>query len=326
MHRKLPGKISSTAASAISRTAITASLLILVVACSSGGSSPQDGVAPLESAGVQEPTTVSSDTAFSEGSNGQSVNDAQEQANANADRGDLLPTLFSTQTDLDLDYARSGVDIIERINTALILPNDIDVIFADCGVANAFYVSAFAPIGDIEPEENFQISAGGAIFMCHELTELFSDFFSDKDQAVGASLFVLMHELGHALVNQLQLPVLGIEESYVDGMAAVFLGEAGLSEGSVLAGWFFGNQARTPFFDSHRAGPQRLGDLACWGIGADISLAEDPLIGSIAEQLMSGGRNCQFEYDQQRRALISVLGPHIRGNLSDILDNNATMF
>ncbi len=241
---------------------------------------------------------------------------------AGEDAGELLPVIFETETTLDLDYARASVELIRRMNAAFILPADIDVVFADCGIANAFYV----PVLDLPPPdmpddmERFDeivTSAGGAVFLCHELTEQFANFFSDKDQAISTSIFVLMHEIGHALVNQLQLPVLGIEESYVDGMASVFLGEAGLSAGSVLAGWFFGTQPGTPFFALHRAGPQRLGDLACWSVGADSSLIKDPTIGRISRQLMSSGRNCSAEYQQQRAGFEAILGPYIRGEIAD---------
>jgi len=241
---------------------------------------------------------------------------------AGVDAGDLLPVLFETQTSLDLDYARASAELIKRMNAAFILPANIDVVFADCGIANAFYVPArdFSTREMPEEMEKFDeivTSEGGAVFMCHELSEQFANFFNDKDQAISTSIFVLMHEIGHALVNQLHLPVLGIEESYVDGMAAVFLGEAGLSAGSVLAGWFFGRQPDTPFFASHRAGPQRLGDLACWSVGADMSLIQDQTISRISKRLMSTGRNCPAEYQQQVEGFKAILGPHIRGEISD---------
>lgn len=236
---------------------------------------------------------------------------------AGVDTGDLLPVLFETQTSLDLDYAQVSVELIRRMNEAFILPADIDVVFADCGIANAFYVPALEMSEEMEQFDGLLTSAGGAVFMCHELSEQFANFFSDKDQAISTSIFVLMHEIGHALVNQLQLPVLGIEESYVDGMASVFLGEAGLSAGSVLAGWFFGRQPDTPFFASHRAGPQRLGDLACWSVGADMSLIQDQTIGRISQRLMSTGRNCPVEYQQQRAGFEAILGPHLRGRIAD---------
>ena len=298
----------------ISIPAIALITLGFMSACGSGGDSDST-LADSESLIDGEPI----DTIDSPG--GDEGVDTNELENT----GSLLPTLFATQTDLDLEYAQSGVDIIERLSDSFILPEDIDVFFIDCGIANAFYIPPSISFANPEtPEDNDTQdlpptesevtqqtrSAGGSIVMCHELTQLFANFYNDKDQAVSTSIFVLMHELGHALVNQLSLPVLGIEESYVDGFAAVFLGEAGLSEGSVLAGWFFGSQPETPFFDSHRAGPQRLGDLACWGVGSDPALLDDPIISSIALQLMTGGRNCPAEYGQQLSGLTAVLEPH----------------
>ena len=229
------------------------------------------------------------------------------------DTGDLIPMIFESRTAVDPDFVRSSAALVERLNESLALPADINVRFTDCGEANAFYAP---PLGN---ENNEAVAAGGAIFICHELADLFSNFFADSEQAFAANVFVIMHELGHALVNQLELPVLGIEESYVDGIAAVFLGESGLSEGSVLAGWFFANQGQSPFFDTHRAGPQRLGDLACWGVGADPELLNDPVINSISQQLFLAGRRCTDEYNQQLSGLQSVLGDNIRGGLTDLI-------
>lgn len=224
--------------------------------------------------------------------------------------GLLLPLVFDSQTDVDLMYAQVGAELVNQLNDTLLLPGNIDVLFADCGTANAFFV----PGGINAP--GFESESPNAIVMCHELTALFSNFYADPEQGFLASTFVLMHELGHALVHVLNLPVLGIEESYVDGVAAVFLGESGLAEGSILAGWFFGSQTNTPFFDSHRAGPQRLGDLACWGVGADASLLDDPFINDLATQLFDGGRNCVGEYQQQVSALATVLDNNILGGLN----------
>lgn len=224
--------------------------------------------------------------------------------------GRLIPAVFDTQTTANLMYAQVGVELVNQLNDTLLLPTDIDVLFVDCGTANAFFV----PQGSVLP--NFESDASSTIVMCHELTALFSDFYAEPEQGFLASTFVLMHELGHALVEVLDLPVLGIEESYVDGVAAVFLGESNLAEGSVLAGWFFGAQPNTPFFDTHRAGPQRLGDLACWGVGADASLRDDELIDSLATQLFDSGRDCEAEYQQQVQGLAAVLDGNILGGLN----------
>ena len=315
----------------LSTPAVALITLGLLSACSSGGGSGSDSVDSVPDGSVVTDSSVPGTQP--------APNDDVDSNNLVSD-GRLLPVLLATQTDLDLEYAQSGVDIIERLSDSFILPADIDVFFADCGIANAFYIPPSFLAFDLDvdnentqdlPPEDSSVtqqprSAGGSVIMCHELTQLFASFYSDKDQAVSASIFVLMHELGHALVNQLSLPVLGIEESYVDGFAAVFLGETGLSEGSVLAGWFFGSQSNTPFFDSHRAGPQRLGDLACWGVGSDPTLLDDPIIGNIAQQLMAGGRNCPAEYAQQLAGLTTVLEPHTPDGLQAIFDSEEGLF
>jgi len=224
------------------------------------------------------------------------------------DNGDLIAAVFPTATNLDLAYAMSGAALVEQLNDSLILPADISVSFADCGTANAFFVPP-----EFNPDPTG--APGGAIIMCHELTELFFNLFGDREQAFGASVFVLMHELGHALVNQLDLPVLGIEESAVDGIGSVFATKIGLAEGVVLAGWFFFSQGDSPFFDTHRVGSQRLGDLACWGVGGDPSLLDDDTISDIAEQLVEAGRDCNAEYAQRLNAVNTLVGPNIRGGI-----------
>lgn len=224
--------------------------------------------------------------------------------------GLLIPSVFETATSVDLAYAQAGALLIEQLNDSLLLPADIDVAFADCGTANAFFIPGISLTSEAGTD------SAGSIVMCHELTELFSVFYDTPEQGFLASTFVLMHELGHALVDVLELPVVGIEESFVDAVAAVFLGESNLSEGSVLAGFFFGAQGGTPFFDTHRAGPQRLGDLVCWGVGADASLLEDPFITDIAAQLVEGGRNCVAEYQQQVSGLAALLDGNILGGLN----------
>jgi len=227
------------------------------------------------------------------------------------DNGDLLPAVFPTATSLDLAYAQAGAAIVESLNDSLILPADISVSFADCGTANAFFVP---PEFNPDPAG----AAGGAIVMCHELTELFFNLFGNEEDTFQTSVFVLMHELGHALVDQLDVPVLGIEEAAVDGIGSVFSTKLGLAEGVVKAGWFFFSQGDSPFFDTHRVGTQRLGDLACWGVGGDPSLLDDPTISDIKDSLVDSGRDCNAEYQDRLDAVTALLGENIRGGLADV--------
>ena len=227
------------------------------------------------------------------------------------DNGDLIPAIFPTQTSVDLAYAQASAELVLQLNNSIALPADISVSFADCGTANAFFV----PPGFLPDESG---APGGSIIMCHELNELFVNLFNDVDSAFKSSVFVLMHELGHALVDQLELPIFGGEEAAVDGIGTVFSTKIGLAEGVALAGWFFFSQGDTPFFDTHRVGTQRLGDLACWAVGGDPSLLDDPTVADIAEQLVAAGRNCQAEYLQQLDAADTLLSDNIRGRLVDV--------
>ena len=334
---QIPSESHSRTRTKIIGTCCSVVLLSLLVACGSGSDSA-DVAANVSESTVAVSTELAVDSPLDVLPSNDSVDTTEpvpidpEQADLfeNADTqiigdetatdepfvvgaGNLIPIILPSETGVDPRFAQSSAAMVLELNESLILPADIDVNFVDCGTANAFFVpgGSFAQGGD--PSSN------SAIFMCHELTELFSTFFGDDEQAFSASVFVLMHELGHAFVEELSLPVLGIEESYVDGVAAVLLGESGMSEGSALAGWFFGSQPNTPFSDSHRANPQRLGDLVCWGIGADPTLLEKPLVNSIFQQLVVGGRNCVAEYAQQVAGLTDVLGSAIQGGLAGAL-------
>lgn len=301
---------------------------LLLLSCGSG-SDPQADVEPVDNSNevvVSEPPLL--DPAEQVALDPQQA-DLLDQLDTNTiggdntdtelaeDNGDLIPLIFPTETGLDLSYAQAGAALVEQLNETLILPRDIDVNFADCGTANAFYVPA--AIGS-EAEGG----AGGSIFMCHELSQLFLDLYGDSERAFLSSAFVLMHELGHALIDQLEVPIIGLEEAAADSIGAVFVGEAGLAEGAVLAGWFFFSQPETPFFDTHRAGPQRLGDLACLGVGADPTLLDDPTIANIAAQLVQGGRNCPQDYAIQLDNVSLVFAPYIRGGLGDALGSVST--
>lgn len=287
---------------------------LLLSACSGGGSSDGESSSlpsnlPInanEEIPVNPEQTGMFDNLNSTPIGGDFPNDG-----VNADlTGVLIPTILATETSIDLAYAQAGAALIEQVNGSLLIPVDINVVFADCGAANAFFVPS--PVS-IDP--SIEVTPG-TVVMCHELTELFSQFFNTPEEGFQASSFVLMHELGHALVKVLDLPVVGLEEVFVDAVSAVFLGESGLGEGTLLAGIFFGAQGATPFFDTHRAGPQRLGDLGCWGIGADPSLLDDPITAMLAAGLMAGGRDCPMEYAELVSSLDEVLGDNIVGGLN----------
>ena len=96
----------------------------------------------------------------------------------------------------------------------------------------------------------------------------------------GNMLFVGFHEMGHALVNQLHLPVLGREEDAVDAFATLAMLQEG-TEFSVnvlvqaARGWFLldrrdrkqGNMLT--FYDDHGLDKQRAYAVVCLMVGSD---------------------------------------------------------
>lgn len=136
-------------------------------------------------------------------------------------------------------------------------------------------------------------------------------------RAVGAVMaFTLLHELGHAFISELRLPVLAREEDAADRLAAaVFLktGDGPPNEDMV---WmtlqsvhFFQALARegaaTPW-DKHLSSEQRSYELLC--------LLEGARPGTVSTEVLpvERSRSCAREFDQAWTAWSRLLAPHAR--------------
>ena len=140
----------------------------------------------------------------------------------------------------------------------------------------------------------------------HRLGELFAEL----------EYFVLFHEVGHALVDQWDLPVVGREEDAVDAFSTIFMTEF-VEEGEfALAGAdFFYYLAGThqlsevDFADEHSFDKQRAYSIACWVYGSNAKR-----YGFLRSVLPVSRRvRCADEYRQLKKAWFSFLKPHIRG-------------
>ena len=116
--------------------------------------------------------------------------------------------------------------LAQELNEYFVLPHKVQLTSDECGQVNAFYVP-----GDADKPSQ--------IVMCTELVERSSGDPEPKptertpDFAVFSQLyFMLLHEVGHALIDVLDLPVVGQEEDAVDQLATIFFGEE-----PVLAMW-----------------------------------------------------------------------------------------
>ncbi|MBD0320886.1 MAG: hypothetical protein ICV87_11170, partial [Gemmatimonadetes bacterium] len=123
----------------------------------------------------------------------------------------------------DFREARFLEDVAEWLNGWIALPHDVTIGFEKCGEPNAYYHA-----------ERRSVS------LCYELVgdldaALGGDAGDEGAQAVSdALLFTTLHEVGHALVDVLDIPIAGREEDAVDQLAAVMLVD-GSDEGSEAA-------------------------------------------------------------------------------------------
>ncbi|MBV1860831.1 MAG: DUF4344 domain-containing metallopeptidase, partial [Nannocystaceae bacterium] len=97
-------------------------------------------------------------------------------------------------------------NVVGGINDTIALPRDAAVLVSECGRIDAYY-EAKAP----------------GVVICYELAEHFELLFKGRAKGkdlermvTGAVFFAFLHEVGHALVDQLKMPVTGKEEDAVD--------------------------------------------------------------------------------------------------------------
>ncbi len=221
-------------------------------------------------------------------------------------------------------HALRTAKLIER-TTALIdhrikLPRAVPVLVQKCGRINAYYA----------PRQH-------KVYLCAELVAYFAKMFArsknlsfdDKMQrnviirhVVKASTFVLLHELGHALVGELELPVTGRNEDVADQLAAwVVLSTKTFKnlDLSLLsaADWFGASAEKKKAkriadkqWDVHSLDKQRYYNLLCWAYGA-----KPARFNALASKKIprSRRRRCRREYRQIDRAFSHLLAPHSYG-------------
>ena len=198
-------------------------------------------------------------------------------------------------------FKKLAADLEKRLR----LPGDLPIVFEECGVANAFY----------DPEER-------RVSMCYELVEHFhrgfEDIYDDPDEvmdaALGATFHTYLHEVGHALVDMLKLPITGREEDAVDQLATYVLldyGEEGEQMAIDGAEAFVLDEDEDPvFWGEHALGVQRFYSILCLIYGKDPDKNDDLVNGDYLPE--ERAERCPEEYAQLKRIWLTLLEPHRR--------------
>jgi hypothetical protein len=195
-----------------------------------------------------------------------------------ADAGDFVPfyepPLHPAQYgELERDFKSARVleTVAEHLNSELALKSDVTLSFRECGVINAMY----------EPDKR-------RVSMCYEYVSFFQNLFvlsgGSAEAAAsgikGAVHYTLYHEIGHALIHTLDLPVTGREEDVVDQLSTYVLVEQGGEDGEEMAlhgahFWYLLAQRNRQmgrgqaYWDEHSTSEQRFFNSICWLYGSN---------------------------------------------------------
>ncbi len=202
-------------------------------------------------------------------------------------------------------------DAVAALNAQLRLPRTVSVRLIECGESNAYY----------DP-------GAYEVQMCLELMEdmagvldgQFEDASVESDALTGAWMGTLLHEVGHALVHVLDLPITGREEDVVDQLSAWMLISAGDADAVLgYAATYYtesGEVGAADFAGVHALNEQRYFNLLCWAYGSDPEAAEE--LTASWELPVERAELCADEYAQMDRAWSRLLGPHLRRPMSDL--------
>ena len=140
---------------------------------------------------------------------------------------------------------------------------------------------------------------------------------------IGNTLFVLTHELGHGLINEFNMPVLGREEDAADSFAIVTALKMGpsFSQGVLIEaakGQVFSSKRdkkegnKLAFYDEHGLDLQRAYNIVCFMVGAHpekyTQLANDTKLPEYRQ------KGCAYEYKNMDWSWDEMLKKHVRGD------------
>ncbi|MFE6839751.1 DUF4344 domain-containing metallopeptidase [Streptomyces sp. NPDC057705] len=252
-------------------------------------------------------------------------------ASAPAGHGRLIPRYDTGRTAQDRRTQRFLQDneVLERVagfvNDRIALSYDVPVIAKSCGGANASW----------DPQAR-------NITYCYELVEETRPIFEEQaaregsgspaeraeavdDDIIGFSNGVLLHELGHGLVDMYDLPITGKEEDAVDQLATLLLATGGerhidyavstLNTWGALADAQEAGDLSGLFSDEHSLSAQRFYNEICWLYGSDPEAFRSVVISvgnpdGVLPELRAEG--CRHEYEQIKKSWNRLLEPYLK--------------
>ena len=154
------------------------------------------------------------------------------------------------------------------------------------------------------------------------INQLSDEQYNDMMRFVmGNALFIMFHESGHMLIDELQVPVLSKEEDAVDAMSTIFLlqAEDGLYDAALIdstMGWMLmaaddkKHGSSSVMWGKHGLNEQRAFNIGCYMVGKDPGKFSD-----FAETIglpKTRQESCAGDFEDLSKGWEKVLVPHMR--------------
>lgn len=196
---------------------------------------------------------------------------------------------------------------------ARILPG-LKIVTKECGLINAWYSPA-----DTTLTLCYEYLGAGNKVIDQQYSNLPIQY--QVSMRTGIMLFVLMHELGHAMVHLKKIPLLGGEEDAADRIASVYMLEMAKDDPKRREAMVLGNLAFTwtlrpdllekllagknLYMDEHPITEQRFYNLVCLAYGSDPSTFNKLKQSTGLDERRAG--RCVHEYQQAKDAVWRLL-------------------
>ena len=113
----------------------------------------------------------------------------------------------------DEENIKDAEYLVDSMNEVFNLPYDVPIIFDECGYSNAYY----------NPNNKIIVFCYELVQDIHEITRT-QDIFTPTDSIPKDVVeFVIYHEIGHALIDIYDLPILGLEEDVADQLSVYMM-------------------------------------------------------------------------------------------------------
>ncbi len=159
------------------------------------------------------------------------------------------------------------------------------------------------------------------IWMPGSFADVVESYFGTQDAPIAdVYLHTLVHEVGHVLYSQYDLPLLAREEDAADALASVLLLEYVEDGARVVlnAADMFGLESErvgkleeTDFWSEHSLDIQRFYTTLCHVYGSDPD-AHAELVNEETGLTQARAENCQYEYERIRQGWLDVLKPYLK--------------